>query len=97
MGRRDSAPLRTCVGCRARQTKPNLLRLVLGSDGRPRFDPSGRAPGRGAYVHARPDCIRMATRRGALARALRARAEAGWAASLVDELGSVIPAMEGLH
>jgi predicted RNA-binding protein YlxR (DUF448 family) len=97
MGRTGSAPLRTCVGCRALEPKPNLLRLVAGADGVARLDPTGRAPGRGAYVHARPECVRSSIRRGGVARALRVRAEAGWAASLVDELGSVIPAMEGLH
>ncbi len=97
MGRTGSVPLRTCVGCRVREAKGDLRRLVAGADGRPRFDPTGRAPGRGAYVHARPDCIRQAIRRNTLARALRVRADTGWAASLVDELGSLTPAMEGLH
>jgi len=97
MGRTGSAPVRTCVGCRSREAKSDLLRLVAGADGRPRFDPGDRSPGRGAYVHARPECVRRAVRRGALARALRVRADAGWAASLVDELGSLTSAMEGLH
>ena len=97
MGGTGSAPLRTCVGCRIRDAKPDLLRLVLGPEGLPRFDPTGRAPGRGAYVHAREECIHRSMHRGGLARALRVRAEPGWAASLVDELGSVTPAMEGLR
>jgi predicted RNA-binding protein YlxR (DUF448 family) len=36
-------------------------------------DPLGTAPGRGAYVHRDVACAIAAERRGALARALRAR------------------------
>lgn len=65
-----SGPERTCLGCRATGPKQELLRLVR--DGRGvRPDPTGKAPGRGAYVHRDPDCIREATRKGSLARALR--------------------------
>jgi uncharacterized protein len=62
--------VRTCLGCRLARPKPELLRLVRGPDG-VRPDPSGKAPGRGAYVHRDRDCVREATRRGSLARALR--------------------------
>ncbi|HEV8571766.1 MAG TPA: YlxR family protein [Actinomycetota bacterium] len=65
-----SRPARTCLGCRVTRPKPELLRVVRGPDG-VHPDPSGKAPGRGAYVHRDRDCVREATRRGALARALR--------------------------
>lgn len=42
-------PLRMCLACRQRRPQRELLRLVLGPDG-PRLDPSGRQPGRGAYI-----------------------------------------------
>jgi hypothetical protein len=48
--------------------------------GRVEVDPTGKAPGRGAYVHRNGDCIRAALRRGSIARALKAtlgEAEAG--------------------
>lgn len=63
-------PARTCVGCRARSGKPGLIRLVRTPEG-VRVDREGRAPGRGAYVHADPACCEAAFRRGGLARALR--------------------------
>jgi hypothetical protein len=66
-------PERSCVGCRTRDSKGALLRVVRRPDGGVGVDPSGRAPGRGAYVHRDRECIGMATRRGALARALRLR------------------------
>ncbi len=71
-----SAPERSCVGCRRRSPKHELLRLVRGPDG-VRIDPAGSAPGRGAYVHRDAVCVRRAMRTGALARALRIRVDEG--------------------
>jgi uncharacterized protein len=62
--------MRTCIGCRARVSKAELLRVARTPDG-VRADLEGAAPGRGAYVHRDPDCIEAALRRGAFARALR--------------------------
>ena len=68
-------PVRTCIGCRRRATKNELLRVVAGSDadGQPvvRPDPNGRAPGRGAHLHPTTECLDQAVRRRAFTRALR--------------------------
>ncbi len=69
---RGHVPERTCVGCRGRAPKADLLRVVRTPEGRVAADPSGKAPGRGAYLHRDPRCADLALRRGALARALRA-------------------------
>ena len=45
-------PLRTCLGCRQRRAKRELVRLVRRADGVVVRDASGAAPGRGAYVCA---------------------------------------------
>jgi uncharacterized protein len=79
-------PVRTCVGCRRRAGKEALLRIVRGPDGVVRPDPTGRAAGRGAYVHRDPACIDTAVRRGALARALRAGGDTSGAARLGEAL-----------
>jgi uncharacterized protein len=63
-------PVRTCVGCRARAPKAELLRIARTPQG-VRGDPEAAAPGRGAYVHRSVDCVEAALTRGALARALR--------------------------
>jgi predicted RNA-binding protein YlxR (DUF448 family) len=63
-------PERSCVGCRERAPKAELLRVVRSAVGA-RVDPLGRAPGRGAYVHRDPRCVALAMRRGALEHALR--------------------------
>jgi predicted RNA-binding protein YlxR (DUF448 family) len=64
-------PQRTCVGCRSGQAKRGLIRIVRGPDSRVRVDPTGKAPGRGAYLCQEADCWRVALQRGKLAQALR--------------------------
>jgi predicted RNA-binding protein YlxR (DUF448 family) len=70
-----TGPVRTCIGCRVRATKRELLRMTAGSDahGRPAVvpDPDGTAAGRGAHLHPTPECYELAVRRKAFARALR--------------------------
>lgn len=69
----ERRPLRTCVACRAEGVKPELVRFVRDpATGEARLDAGGRAAGRGAYLHRAPECVELARRRGALARALKA-------------------------
>jgi uncharacterized protein len=63
-------PLRTCVGCRVRAAKSQLLRVVA-VEGSLVPDPRGRLAGRGAHLHPDGDCLAMAVRRRAFGRALR--------------------------
>ncbi|MFD9910197.1 YlxR family protein [Streptomyces sp. NPDC059063] len=63
-------PERTCVGCRERAAKSDLLRTVA-VEGVCVPDPSGTLPGRGAYVHPALVCLDLAVRRRAFPRALR--------------------------
>ncbi|MBL3671417.1 YlxR family protein [Streptomyces sp. M2CJ-2] len=63
-------PERTCVGCRERAVKEELLRIVAIEDACVP-DPRGTLPGRGAYVHPVPVCLDQAVRRRAFPRALR--------------------------
>ncbi|HLN79143.1 MAG TPA: YlxR family protein [Nocardioidaceae bacterium] len=72
--------MRTCIGCRLRASKQDLLRVVArGSDDGLTVvpDPGARAPGRGAYIHPTPECLELATRRRAFVRALRVRGGLG--------------------
>lgn len=62
-------PQRTCVGCRKVEGKRTLIRIVRGPGG-VEVDPTGKAPGRGAYVHADPNCWTTAMK-GSLERALK--------------------------
>jgi predicted RNA-binding protein YlxR (DUF448 family) len=73
---RSAPAIRTCVGCRIREAKSDLLRLVaVGGDIIP--DPKARLPGRGAYLHPSQECFELAQRRRALPRALRQPAPLG--------------------
>jgi predicted RNA-binding protein YlxR (DUF448 family) len=64
-------PERTCIGCRARSGKRDLVRVARSSEGGAALDLTATAPGRGAYVHRRETCVQVATRPGVLSRALR--------------------------
>lgn len=64
--------LRTCVGCRRVVAQTELQRFVL-VDGIVTPDPCRTAAGRGAWLHADPNCLGQACRRGGFARAFRAR------------------------
>lgn len=64
-------PIRSCVGCGARDAQGALLRVVFAA-GTLAADPRRRAAGRGAYLHRRPACAdAFVARRGAV-RSLRA-------------------------
>ena len=63
-------PMRTCIGCRVKQRKENLLRIVCTDDGVVP-DRKGVKTGRGAYLCDNPVCLEKAIRTRALNRAFR--------------------------
>ena len=65
-----SCPERTCVGCRKRAAKHDLLR-VTAVEGACVPDPRGTLTGRGAYLHPESGCLDLALRRRAFLRAFR--------------------------
>ncbi|HKW72774.1 MAG TPA: YlxR family protein [Candidatus Dormibacteraeota bacterium] len=65
-------PVRTCVTCRQEAGKRELVRLVRRPDGSVELDPTGKKPGRGAYVHASAECVEGARKRRLIERALGA-------------------------
>jgi uncharacterized protein len=72
--------VRTCVGCRRRDVRSALLRVVAERDDTGEHvasvvaDPRLRLPGRGAWLHPTPECLDLAVRRKAFGRALRVKA-----------------------
>ena len=66
---RRHIPKRTCVGCHEVLSKKELMRIVRTPDGI-LYDPTGKANGRGAYLHNRRSCWKNAIK-GALAKTLR--------------------------
>ena len=63
-------PVRTCVGCRVKGERSDLMRVVM-VEGVLVPDPQARIAGRGAWVHPDPHCLDLAVRRRAFSRALR--------------------------
>ena len=57
MAKQKSAPMRMCIACREMKPKKELLRVVKNAEGEIFHDPTGKAPGRGAYVCDREDCL----------------------------------------
>lgn len=71
----ERGPIRTCVGCRMRAPKDELVRLVpapAGFDGPSILvDVSGRLPGRGLSIHPQRGCVEAAVKKGGIAQVLR--------------------------
>jgi len=84
-------PQRTCVVCRSTTAKRALHRIVRSPSGAISYDPTGKAPGRGAYLCGQPACLETALKRRSLQRALKvsdAAAVGGAIESLRNALGS---------
>lgn len=69
LARPKHVPQRMCIGCREALAKRALVRVARTPDG-VKIDPTGKAPGRGAYVHDRRSCWEAALR-GPLENALK--------------------------
>ena len=66
-------PERLCVGCRQLHPKGEMLRIVRGSDGAVAYDPTGKSPGRGAYLCPSSECLQLARRHRGLAWSFKGR------------------------
>ena len=64
-------PMRMCVGCRTMTPKRELVRIACSSEGEVTVDPTGKAPGRGAYVCRKKACLERAVKTRALERAFQ--------------------------
>lgn len=69
--RRKHVPLRTCIACRQKDAKRAYVRLVRTSENTVEIDLTGKANGRGAYLHASRACWQKALDTSAIASALR--------------------------
>ena len=84
----SSDSVRTCLGCRKRAAKSELLRVVASDRGAGLEvvpDPARRAPGRGAHLHPTTDCLALALRRRAFPRALRTEGGARLATGALED------------
>lgn len=63
--------IRTCMGCGTAEDKREVVRFVRTPAGTVDVDATGKANGRGAYVHATLECFESAIRKHKIASALR--------------------------
>lgn len=72
-------PMRMCVGCREMKAKRELVRIVCARDSGEELhiavDPTGKAPGRGAYICPNAECLERARKIHALERTFSAKIE----------------------
>ena len=81
-------PMRMCVGCREMHEKRERIRIVKSAEGMVSIDMRGKAPGRGAYICKKSDCLERAMKSRALERALEHRIEPDVYERLREELAA---------
>lgn len=86
MSRRGHIPIRTCLGCGARDAKTEMLRIVLAGEGGLALDAHQLQGGRGGYLHRRSACWSDFSRRKGLVRALKATVDRAARAAFVAGL-----------
>lgn len=65
-------PLRKCIGCGEMKDKRELVRIVRNKEGEISVDPTGKKPGRGAYICKDTGCLTKAERTKRLSKAFSA-------------------------
>jgi len=78
-------PQRMCVACRTGSDKQELVRVVCDAERGIHIDPTGKSPGRGAYVCPKAECVARALKQKRFDKALRAQTPA----TLAEELEAV--------
>ena len=58
MPKTKKIPMRTCIACREMKPKAEMTRVVRNAENEIMLDPTGKAPGRGAYVCASEACLK---------------------------------------
>ena len=81
-------PVRTCIACGKRVSKRDLVRVVV-VDGTVSVDPSGKTPGRGAYLCREENGDSIGKVRGRLGHALRTNIEDSDWEGVVRSVGAV--------
>ena len=61
-------PQRTCIGCKVKKDKKDLIRIVKDKENKITLDRTGKANGRGAYICDNIQCLEKAIKTKALER-----------------------------
>ena len=68
--KQKKVPMRMCIACREANPKRDMIRIVRDQEGVLSCDQTGKAPGRGAYICAKIECLEKAQKTKAIFRAL---------------------------
>mgnify|MGYP002407427502 CR=1 FL=1 len=63
-------PERSCIGCRQKYAKRELIRIVKTPEGEVKIDYTGKLNGRGAYICKKSECLEKAYKGDRLSKAL---------------------------
>lgn len=61
-------PKRTCIGCKEKKEKKELIRIVKSNEGSISVDRTGKQNGRGAYICDNLECLEKSRKTKALER-----------------------------
>ncbi len=64
-------PMRTCIGCRFKKLKKEMIRIIRTPDGKIEIDKTGKKSGRGAYLCGNIECLEAALKGNNLAKSLK--------------------------
>ncbi len=83
---RKHVPLRTCIICKQKRQKRDLIRIVRTPEGGIELDSRGKLSGRGAYCCPNRTCWEAALEPGRLGKVLKSRLSADDLARLYDSV-----------
>ena len=66
-------PQRTCISCREKKNKNELIRIVCNKENNINVDINGKMEGRGAYICNKIDCLENAIKKQLLEKALKTK------------------------
>lgn len=78
-------PVRTCVGCRQRGNRLDLIRIA-NFQGNLSVDTEKKMPGRGSWLHEKTECLENAVERKAFLRSFRGKADLEQVTDLVKQI-----------
>ena len=81
-------PERRCIGCMTSRPKQELIRIVADANGL-HIDPSGKMPGRGAYLCRNAECAALAVKKNAFGRNLKTEVSRQEAEALAEQIAQL--------
>jgi hypothetical protein len=64
-------PVRTCIGCKCKKPKKEMIRIIRTPEGKIEIDETGKKSGRGAYICRDVKCLDIALKENSLKKSLK--------------------------